>query len=446
MLGLAARARAAGSWLLHSRHSAASIALTVLARFVLVAINLVTGIITARALNVTGRGEQVAMGLWPTLIPYLLSLGIATAVRYCIRKEPDRRSEFFTVAMIAATILSCVSIGGGLVFIPLWLHSYTAVVIQEAQLLMAFAPQVTLNLILTAMLEAQGDFKTANAMRVISTVCTLVLLAILAASGVLTPFRSALSYLVPPVLTGVWTAWRLRSFFLRKSFDPRPGLRVLGSYGLRSYGVDVLQTLSAQVDQVLVVGILNASSMGIYTVALSTSRVLQNLHAAVVTVVFPNASGLVQSRVVPMVARAARISTAIAALFAIALAGLLPILIPLFYGEMYRGAIHVAQILTLEALVGGLDYVLAQTFMASNRPGLVTAFQGIGFLIAVPAMLLLMPRFGLIGAAAALLISTTTRLSFLLASYRCVLHVPMPNLIPTADDLLSFRRALQARS
>jgi O-antigen/teichoic acid export membrane protein len=311
--------------------------------------------------------------------------------------------------------------------------------------MMLFAPQVALTLILTAMLETQGDFKLANSTRVISTVLTLASLTVMAFMHVLTPSLTTLTYFVPPMLTSAWVAWKLRAFFARRLFDPRPGLKILGSYGLRSYGVDVLATLSQQIDQVLVVGLLSASAMGVYAIALSASRVLQLLHQAVVTVIFPNASGLAQERVVPVVARAARVSTVIATLFSAILAAALPFLIPLFYGRGYAGAIGVAQVLTLEALIGGLVYVLAQAFMASNRPGLVTAFQGLGFCVAVPCMLVLMPHFGLMGAAVALLISTCARLAFLLASFRMILHVPMPQLIPTADDLVSFRRALAAR-
>jgi O-antigen/teichoic acid export membrane protein len=420
----------------------AAIAHTTLARVFLAGMNLFTGIITARALGIVGRGEQSAMTLWPALVPYLLTLGLPTALRYCVRREPERRREFFTVALLGAAAMSVVSIGIGIAFMPLWLHTYSAAVVRAAQFLMIFAPEVTLSLILTAMLEAQGAFKLANVTRIFSTVLTAAMILATAAFHAMTPFVAGLAYFVPPVFVAAWTAWHLRGSFMRLSFDPRPGFRVLGSYGLRSYGVDVLATLSAQADQVLVVGLLSASGMGAYAIALSASRVLQILHSAVVTVVFPSASGLEQWRVVSIVARAARVSTVIAAGGAIALAAALPVLIPLCYGWAYAPAVPVAQLLTLEALVGGLAYVLAQTFMATNRPGLVTAFQGVGFCIAVPLMLVLIPRFGLMGAAAALLISTCTRLGFVLASYRTILHVPLPNLVPTGDDVLRFRRAL----
>jgi O-antigen/teichoic acid export membrane protein len=442
MIRSRAHVGASGRWLLHARSGVAAIAQTIVVRFLLAAINVVTGVITARVLSAGGRGEQSVMLLWPALICYLLTLGLPSAVRYCIRKEPERRSELFSVSVFAALTLSAVAFTVGFAFIPLWLHTYSPEVIRDAQLLMIFAPEVMLGLILTAMLETQGDFTKANSTRYIPAVITLIALAILAATHALTPFRSALAYLVPPVFTAAWLVWKLRGYFTRRAFDPRPALRTLGSYGLRSFGIDILATLSKQVDQVLVVGILSAEQMGVYAVALAASRVPQILHSAVVTVVLPKASGLDHDRVVMMVGRAARLSTVIAFVFGALLVPVLPFLIPSVYGSAFAHAATVAQVLTLEALIGGLVFVLSQSFMALGRPGLVTFLQGLGLSVAIPAMLILLPRLGLIGAALALLISTIARLAFLLLSFPMILKKPIPNLLPTTEDLRALIRAL----
>jgi O-antigen/teichoic acid export membrane protein len=225
-------------------------------------------------------------------------------------------------------------------------------------------------------------------------------------------------------------------------FDPRPVLRRLSGYGMRSYGIDVLATLSQQIDQVLVVGILTAGQMGVYAVALAVSRVPQYLHQAVATVVFPTASGHEPERILAMVGRAARVSSLIAVVVCATLALAAPVVIPFVYGGAFANAVHVTQVLILEALVGGVVYVLSQAFMAVGRPGLVTVLQGFGLAIAIPAMLVLIPRFGLIGAALALLLSTIARLVFLQLSFPLLLRLPAPPLIPTADDLRTLARAL----
>jgi O-antigen/teichoic acid export membrane protein len=437
------RVGAAKRWLLHSSHGAAAIAQTMVTRFFLAAVNVGTGVITARALSAHGRGEQSALLLWPALLCYLLTLGIPSAVCYCIRKEPDRTAEFFTVSVFAAFVMSLVAIGVGIVFIPGWLHAYSPSVVHGAQILMIFAPEVMIGIVLTSMLETLGKFSTANLMRWVPAVITLVWLAVLAALHVMTPFRSAFVYLAPPVLTAVYSLWVLRSYIAMHVFDPRKAMITLGSYGIRSYGIDVLATLSTQVDQVLVVGVLSASEMGVYTVALAASRVLLILYSAVVTVVFPRASGRSPDEIFAIIGRAARVSSALAVVFAAALIAAAPLLIPFMYGRSFLGAVGVAQLLTVEAFFGGLVYVLSQTFMALDRPGLVTVLQGFGLAVAVPTLLFFLPRYGLMGAAIALLISTVSRLVFLLIAYRVILKRSIPNLIVTAADVTSFRRSLR---
>jgi O-antigen/teichoic acid export membrane protein len=433
-----------GRWFLHSRHGVAAIAQTIATKFLLTGINVGTGIITARFLGVTGRGELSAMTLWPLLVPYLLTLGLPQAVRYCVRKAPERKAELFTVSLLVSVLLSIAALAVGVAIIPAALHLYPTDIVHGAQILMIFAPEVMLSLVLTAMLEALGEFKLANSTRYVPALMTLVSLTTLALSHKLTPFLGAASYLAPPVATAVWTAWKLRHLFRIRSFDPRRSLRELFFYGTRCYAIDVLGALSAQIDQVLVVGILSATAMGVYVVAVNASRVLQNLHSAVVIVVFPSASGLDPANAIAMVGRAARISTSIAIIFATAFAVVLPVLIPLLYGPGFDDAVRVGQLLIYEAVVGGLVYVLSQAFMACGRPALITALEVAGFLVVLPLMLILMPRFGLMGAAIALFISTVARLTLLMASFPVFLKVPVPNLLPNLDDLMSFRRALRA--
>jgi enterobacterial common antigen flippase len=421
---------------------AAAVAQTVVARFLVVGINVITGIITARGLGPAGRGEQSAIVLWPGLLAYLLTLGLPAAIRYWVRREPERRHELLTVSLIVATVTSILAAGIGFVFIPDWLHHYSPDVIRMAQILMVTAPEVMIALMLTAMLEALGRFRSANASRYLPVGITLIALVVLALRHELTPFTVAVAYTAPPVLAAFLMLWLLRDSIHFSGFDPRPALRMLGAYGLRSYGIDVLSTVGQQIDQVLVVALLNPSDVGIYVVALNASRVVNVLHAAVVTVVFPSTAGLEREQVLAIVGRSARISSAIAAAFGLVLVLLYPLLIPLFYGGAFEAGIVVAQLLTLEAILVGLVSVLSQAFMSLGRPGFVTILQLLGLAIVVPAMFILLPRFGLVGAALALLASTVTRLIFILIAFPVTLHLPIPKMLPNRADFQHVRQAL----
>jgi antigen flippase len=434
--------RGLGRMLFSASQGAAAVAQTTIARFLIVGINLCTGIITARGLGSAGRGEMSAIVLWPGFLAYVLTLGLPAAIRYWVRRDPERSAEFLTVSLGAALGTSLIAVVVGVAFIPVWLHNYSGEVVRLAQIMMFTAPEIMIALMLSGMMESLGRFSAANASRYVPTAMTLAILVVLLLAHAMTPFAAALAYTVPPVLAAFWMAWKLRAYITFRLFDPRPALRLLGSYGARSYGIDILSTLAAQIDQVLVIALLSASDVGVYVVALSASRVINVLHAAVVTVLFPSATGLAKEDVLAMVGRSARISTGIAAAFSIVLAAAYPVLFPLFYGHAFDAAVGVAQLLTLEALLIGLVVVLTQAFMALGRPGYVTALQALGLAIVLPAMLVLLPRFGLIGAALALLASTTFRLVLILLSFPLVLHVRVPELVPTRDDFARVRQAL----
>ena len=69
-------------------------------RFGMSAVNAVTGIVTARALQPVGRGELAAMVLWPMLFAGLTTCGLPTALVYFMRRDPRRAGAFVGWALL----------------------------------------------------------------------------------------------------------------------------------------------------------------------------------------------------------------------------------------------------------------------------------------------------------------------------------------------------------
>jgi len=136
-----------------------------------------------------------------------------------------------------------------------------------------------------------------------------------------------------------------------------------------------------------------------------------------------------------MTSRATRMSTLLTALAAVAVALLGPYMLALLYGKEYAVATAVLRILVLEAVLSGATLVLSQAFMALERPGVITALQVTGLLLTLPLMLIFVPRMGIVGAGLALLVSTSARLLFVLASYPLFLKTRVPHIFPKAEDL-----------
>ena len=126
----------------------------------------------------------------------------------------------------------------------------------------------------------------------------------------------------------------------------------------------------------------------------------------------------------------------------IALIVAMPVVLPLAFGRAFAESVPIARVIVISFALNGLVYVLAQAFMAAGRPGIVAVVQLCGLATTVPAMLLLIPRIGLLGAAVALVVSTTVRFLSLLLCFRTILKASIPSLIINSGDIAFLRRSL----
>lgn len=425
---------------------AAATVRTLLVNFLILGLNVGTGIITARALGPGGRGEQAAMVLWPQFLAYSLTLGLPTALLYNLKRHPDERSQLFSVALILGTAMGTFATLVGLTIIPLWLDQYSPEVVRFAQLIMPLSPVLLLMLLFTFVLQAREEFRLYNVVRYLHPLMTLLVLLLLAVLGLLTPFNATLAYVLPPIPLFLWMSIRLWRLYRPVWRDLRAAYERTISYGLRSYAVELLGPTTSQLDRVLVVGLLDPALTGLYVVALSLSRVLNAFQTAVVAVLFPRATGRPVEEVVELSGRAARVSTVATALSAAGIMLLGPWVLGLVYGREFLDAVPVFRLLLAEVALGGTTWVLAQAYMVLDRPGIVSTMQAVGATLSVVLMLLLIPRYGLEGAGMALLISTAARLVFVFASFPLVLGVRPPSLRPRLDDFVGMlRRADAAR-
>ena len=414
--------------------AAAAVAQNLTANILILSVNLVTGIITARLLGPDGKGIQAAISLWPQFLAYSLTLGLPTALLYNLRRTPERGSRDFAAALVLGTVMGFLATLVGIVVIPRWLSEYPTEVVRLAQWTMLLAPLSLANFIFVHVLQAREEFHLYNAARYLQPVITLAALVSLAAIGWLTPLGAALCYVLPLIPIFLWLIIRLWKIYRPVWSDLGDSIRHLTSYGVRSYGAELLGPMTNQIDRVLVAGLLNPAALGLYVVAVSAARILNALQVAVVSVLFPRASGRGIEEVVAITGRGARMSTLLTLLAATTLALLGPYALGLVYGQEYVEAATVFRYLLLEVVLGGTAWVLAQAFMALDRPGTVSAMQSIGVGLSVVLMLVLVPRYGLVGASLALLIATTVRLIFIVLSFRLTLKVPAPGLWPRRED------------
>jgi antigen flippase len=433
------------SWIFAGRSSKAAVIQTLLFKLFFIVITTATGITTARTLGSQGRGELAAITMCPQFLSGVMTLGLPPALLYNLKLYDREKSKLFAAALIMAVGLSIFPISIGILIIPSWLSQYSSETIQTAQWFMAFAPPALLIAVFAAALESEGEFTIANQARYFLPLFTLIILINLARTNKLTPITAGLAYVLPSIPLCLWLLVDLWHRFCPSWTNLSLSCQRLMSYGLRAYIVDLLGTLPSQVDQFFVAAFLTPNAMGIFVVAYSFSGILYTVQSSFVTVLLPKTAARPVKEIVSLTGQITRISLVLSFLTAIAIGILSSFLVPLLYGAEFIQAMQILPILLLEMIIRGTVWVLAQPFMASNRPGTVTIAQGISLGLGLFLMLLLIPKYGLIGAGIALLVSSTLKLFLTLISYSLVLNVSPPKLLLDREDWLFVKNSIAAK-
>jgi antigen flippase len=418
----------------------AAITQTLGARVLILTNNVATGMITARFLGPEGRGEQAAMIVWAVFFANLMTFGLPSALIYQSRRQPEQQSTLFSAALLSGAVLGVLATLIGIILMPLWLSQYSSRVIFYARVFMLLAPFGLLQQIFAAAFEANGDFTASNQLRCLVPLSTLIILGLLVLTDQMTPLTSAMAYTLNSLPVFFWMLRRLWHQLHPQWRGLSRAYKQLLSYGLRAYGNEMLNALSLQVDQILVVGLLSSRFMGIYVVALSLSRMLRIFQASITTVLFPTVAARPLPEIVAITGRVTRINVAITLGAGSLLFLMGPFLLRLLYGTEFIEATLVFRLLVIEIILSGATQILAQALMAAERPGVVTSMQAVGIILNALLAIVLIPLYGLTGAGIAIVSATAIRLGLVLISYPVVLGVNLPGLVLQPADVTFIRQ------
>jgi O-antigen/teichoic acid export membrane protein len=412
-------------------------------RIAWIGLTTVTGILAARALHPEGRGELAAMILWPMLIGGLTTFGLPSALVYHVRREREEAAALAGTAALLCLVITLIGAAIAWFAIPSWMPRQPAHIVFAAQLCLLAAPVTSLSTLGRAAWEADQSFGRSSTSQLVPPLLTIAGLAVLTWLGMMTPVRAAAVYMLAGIPTVAWILVSVARAYRPTLRGASQVWRRLLHYGGRSYGVDLAGILSLYLDQALAVALLTSTAMGIYAVALNLSRVVAAANSSVAMIVFPSVVGLEIDDLTRRVARSARLSALAGAAIGVAVLAAGPSLLHWLYGPAFAPAAAILPILVCQVIVASLVYMLLQGFLAANRPGVATAIQFTGVAISVPMFLVFVPRFGLAGAALALLLSAGVRLFLTLICYRSIFGAAPRLWIEAADvaDLARYRAA-----
>jgi O-antigen/teichoic acid export membrane protein len=200
--------------------------------------------------------------------------------------------------------------------------------------------------------------------------------------------------------------------------------------------------ISAYINQLLLAALLAPAELGMYVVAASLARMLHMISGSTSVVLFPKVAAQPLEDVITYVSLSSRVATTATALIALVIALVAPIMLSFIYGEDFTPAVRIFPILLAEAVLAGSVRIIGQGFMGAGRPGLIVLAQGIGLACVVPLLGVLVPLYGVTGAAVSMLLATLVRMAFIAGCYELLLRHRMPGLIIRRSDMSFLYRRL----
>lgn len=187
-----------------------------------------------------------------------------------------------------------------------------------------------------------------------------------------------------------------------------PALRQSLLYGLALYVGLALNTLHFRVDQFLVEGMLGPTELGNYALAVRIAELLWLLDYVVVTASLYRVTAAGRKEAILATQRLFRLVAVLVALPSLVIGLSAPAFIPFMFGEAFRPAIRALWLL----LPGIISWSLARSLSPFisyqyGKPWYNTLSAAVAFAVNMSINLVLIPRFGIAGAAAASSISYT---------------------------------------
>jgi O-antigen/teichoic acid export membrane protein len=400
-------------------------------------LNIVSGVVTARALGPAGRGELAAVLLWPGLLAFLGGLGTADAVVYFTAGATGREREISATALAVALVQSAALVLVGYALMPVVLGHYGHHAVDAAWLYLAWIPLSLMELAAMAMLQGKLRFTAFNLLRLSLVVGMLSGLAGLYFLRQITVTNVVLAYLLANVLTLLLALWSIGAHGWL-GFRPTSGLaRSMVAYGLKSHSGNIAGIANERGDQAVIAGFLQPVSLGLYSAANSVSSPIGLIGSSVSLVIFPVVAGAASLDAKRLAfTRFVKVTVAISLVTALALFGLTPYLIGLFFGAPFLPAAPAAQVLVVGAVILSTSRVVGYGLRALNRPLVPGLAELIALVTTLIGLAVLLPLLGIVGAAVASLLAYATSLTYLAWYCKRALGMPLHTmLLPSPSEL-----------
>ncbi len=378
-----------------------NVLLTYFTEIICAAVNFVTGILLARVLSPADRGVMVLVMTLPNLMFNLLNAGLHESTTFFVGRRKVPADQVLGNALLITAAIGAAAFGALMALrAPLTGLFLKGVPPDLWPAVVLLVPAALAQGILLSILRAQMRFVRMNAWRLVGPVVLLLgfAVALVGFGGGLRASVLVYFWMSLPLLA---LALLLVAQVVPLSFRPDGRLmRAMLRYGMKSYAQVLISGMNYRLDVYLVALFLSTEEVAFYGVAFALAEIAWFLPNAAGTVLFPRLSNAPLEDVHRLTARASRVTLALTALSALGIA-LASTLVPVVYGRPYGRSIPPLLVLLPGVVMMSMHKVLGRNFASRDRQQFTVIASAVAFVLILLLDVVLIPRFGVEGAALA---------------------------------------------
>jgi O-antigen/teichoic acid export membrane protein len=360
----------------------------------------ITSLLSAWALGPTGRGDLMVVLMWPAIFSMVAQIGLPQAYRFWIAKRPDCASALFSNAVIFTLVAGLITLALAELIIPELIGVRSPEVLRLTRIYLLVIPVHLLTDLTRGMLEGARRFTWVGALRLILFGVQLASYIVLWWMGKLTVASASYTMLVSlaaSLVVSLIAVWR--------ELSPRwnPSLSELGTtlrYGIRDYPGILTEFVNWRLDLMMLVGTASSGALGLYVVALRLADITSTLAGSVGDALLPEVAASTEAdKATRVVTRSLRLTLCAHLVILVPLWIAAPYILRFAYGDGFVEVTNVLRLLMFASVVWSSGAIVISGLNGLGHPGLSAIARIAAALVMVVALITLLPRRGIQGAA-----------------------------------------------
>ncbi len=384
----------------------------------IMAATMISSLVGARALGPAGRGDLVVVVLWPPVIAMLAGAGLPTAYRYWMAKEPARVSRLFSNAVVYTIVVGLIVVTLADLVVPHLVGNRSPQVMTLVRIYQVNIVAALFLDLMRGLLEGTRRFGWAGAARLIFFGVQGLGFAILWMAGRLTVTTACVTMIVSQVSSMLLSLIAVL-YQLRPSWEPNwREFKTSLSYSLRDFPGVIADYTTLRLDQLMLVGMASNVAIGLYVIAVRLSEMTTLPADAIADALLPEvAAADTSNRAELLTARSLRLSIYLNLAFLGPLWLSAPFVLRILFGESFVPATSAFRWLLVAAGVWSCGSIVISGLRGFGHPGVSTAARFSASVVTGVTLILLLPRWGITGAAISSLIGYTVMLGIALFGF-----------------------------